>query len=37
MWRTAAQADLPTLPLPARVFVFAIVLTMWDNQASAAA
>jgi hypothetical protein len=37
MWRTAAQADLPTLPLPAQVFVFAIVLTMWDNQASAAA
>jgi hypothetical protein len=37
MWRRAAQADLPTLPRPAQVFVFAIVLTMWDHQAASAA
>lgn len=29
-WRSAAEADLPGLPVPVQVFAFAVVLTMWD-------
>jgi hypothetical protein len=36
-WRGDAVADLPDLPLPVQVFVLAVVLTMWDAQAAAAA
>ena len=37
MWRTDAIADLPTLPLATQIFVLCVVLTMWDNNAAAAA
>jgi hypothetical protein len=37
MWRTDAIADLPTLPLATQIFVLCVVLTMWDNAATAAA
>ena len=36
MWRGDASADLPGLPVPVQVFVFAVVLTMWDQQSAAA-
>lgn len=37
MFRSGAVADLPALDPALQVFVVAVVLTMWDNQASAAA
>ena len=37
LWRTDAIADLPTLPLATQIFVLCVVLTMWDNAATAAA
>jgi hypothetical protein len=37
IWRGDAVADLPGLPLPVKVFVLAVVLTMWDTAAVAAA
>jgi hypothetical protein len=37
VWRTTAIADLPTLPLATQIFVLCVVLTMWDNNAAAAA
>jgi len=37
MWRGDAVADLRGLPLPVQVFVLAVVLTMWDSSAAAAA
>src|SRR4051812_2928181 len=37
MWRGDAVADLPGLPPPVQVFVLAVVLSMWDAQAAAAA
>jgi len=37
VWRTNAIADLPTLPLATQIFVLCVVLTMWDNNAAAAA
>lgn len=33
-WRSDAVADLPVLTLPAQIFVFAVVLTMWDSVAA---
>jgi hypothetical protein len=36
MWRSDAVADLPGLPLPLQVFVFVVVLVMWDAQAATA-
>ncbi len=36
-WRGGATADLPDLDPALQVFVVAVVVTMWDNQASAAA
>lgn len=36
-WRSDAEADLPGLDPALQVFVVAVVLTMWANQASAAA
>ncbi len=36
-WRGGALADLPELDPALQVFVVAVVLTMWDNQANAAA
>jgi hypothetical protein len=36
-WRGDATADLPELDAPVQVFVLAVVLTMWDNTAAAAA
>ena len=36
-WKGGAVADLPELDPALQVFVVAVVLTMWDNQASAAA
>ena len=30
LWRSDAEADLPGLPVPVQMFVFAVVLTMWD-------
>lgn len=37
IWRGDAVADLPGLPRPVEVFVLAVVLTMWDSAAAAAA
>jgi hypothetical protein len=37
MWRSDAVAELPELDPAVQVFVFAVVLTMWDNAAAAAA
>lgn len=37
MWRSDAVADLPGLPVPVQVFVLAVVLTMWSQQAATAA
>ncbi len=34
-WRSDATADLPDLDPAVQVFVLAVVLTMWDNAASA--
>jgi hypothetical protein len=36
-WKGGAEADLPDLDPALQVFVVAVVLTMWDNEASAAA
>lgn len=36
-WRNEAEADLPDLDPALQVFVVAVVLTMWSNQANAAA
>ena len=36
-WRGDVAVDLPTLPLPVRVFVLGVVISMWDAQAAAAA
>jgi hypothetical protein len=36
-WRGDAEADLPGLSLPAQVFALAVVLSMWEAQAAAAA
>lgn len=36
-WRGDAEADLPGLSLPVQVFALAVVLTMWEAQAAAAA
>lgn len=36
-WKLGVAAELPTLPVPVRVFVVAVVLTMWRAQAAAAA
>lgn len=36
-WRTDVEADLPGLPPEVAVFVLVVVLTMWDQQDSAAA
>lgn len=33
-WRGDAVADLPGMPLPLRIFVLGVVLTVWDWQAS---
>jgi hypothetical protein len=35
-WRSDATAELPELEPAVRVFVFAVVLTMWDNTRAAA-
>lgn len=37
LWKGGAVADLPGLSLPVQVFVVAVVLTMWEQQAGAAA
>jgi hypothetical protein len=37
VWRGGAVADLPGLSPPAQVFVLAVVLSMWDSSAAAAA
>jgi hypothetical protein len=37
VWRSDAEADLPGLSLPLQVFVFVVVLTMWDAQAASSA
>lgn len=37
IWRSDATADLPGLPVPVQIFVLAVVLTMWDAAAAAAA
>ena len=37
MWRGDATADLPGIPLPVQLFMLAVVLTMWDQQAAAGA
>jgi hypothetical protein len=34
IWRGDAVADLPGLPLPVRIFVLAVVLTMWDRSSA---
>jgi hypothetical protein len=36
-WQTTITADLPTLPPPVQVFVIGVVITMWNQQAAAAA
>lgn len=36
-WRGDVVADLPGLPLPVQIFVLGVVITMWDQQAAAAA
>lgn len=36
-WRNDVDVDLPGVPLPLQVFVLGVVITMWDNQAAAAA
>lgn len=36
IWRSDAIADLPGLPVPVQVFVLAVVLTMWSQQAATA-
>jgi hypothetical protein len=36
-WRSDATADLPGLPLPVQIFVFVVVLTMWDRASASAA
>jgi hypothetical protein len=36
-WGTKVEADLPTLSLPAQVFVMGVMITTWDRQAAAAA
>jgi hypothetical protein len=36
VWRRDAVADLPGLAPPVQIFVLAVVLTMWDEQAAAA-
>lgn len=36
MWKGGATAELPGLSLPVQVFVVAVVLTMWEQQAAAA-
>lgn len=36
-WKTEGVAELPTLPLPVRVFALAVVLTMWQAADRAAA
>lgn len=37
VWRGDAVADLPGLPQPVQIFVFAVVLTMWDWSTAAVA
>jgi hypothetical protein len=37
IWRSDAIADLPGLPIPVQIFVLAVVLTRWDQQAAAGA
>jgi hypothetical protein len=37
LWRGSAVADLPGMPEPIQVFVFCVVLAMWDAQAASAA
>lgn len=37
VWRSDAVADLPGLPVPLQVFVLVVVLTKWNEQASAGA
>lgn len=36
-WRGGAEADLPDLDPALQVFIVAVILTMWANEASAAA
>lgn len=36
MWSRDATADLPGLPVPVQLFVLAVVLTMWAQQAASA-
>jgi hypothetical protein len=36
VWRGDAVAELPGLPLPVQIFVLVVVLTMWDQESTAA-
>jgi hypothetical protein len=36
-WRNTVEADLPTLSLPAQVFVVGVMVSVWNSQDSAAA
>ncbi|GAA0947430.1 hypothetical protein [Virgisporangium aurantiacum] len=36
MWSGRVEAELPTLSLPAQIFVVGVMITTWDNQAAAA-
>jgi hypothetical protein len=36
-WRNTVEADLPTLSLPAQVFVIGVMVTVWNSQDAAAA
>lgn len=35
-WNGRVEADLPTLSLPAQIFVVGVMVTIWDRQAAAA-
>jgi hypothetical protein len=37
IWSGKVEADLPTLSLPAQIFVVGVMITMWDRKAAAAA
>jgi hypothetical protein len=36
-WGNKVEADLPTLSLPAQIFVIGVMITTWDREAAAAA
>lgn len=36
-WGNRVEADLPTLSLPAQIFVIGVMITTWDREAAAAA